>query len=275
MLIPSQSLFAIDNLNNPAAYAAILSETNLVDCTPTPSPCLFYKKVSLFLNRTQFPFLKAVLERVETAQEDLSLRNIFLLEKDTSPIDDEIVYRALVKPKGYASRLFTSESWAEWTEDKTSLGRVIFNYLEFAFQEEAEQKKLVKRSHPLLEKANQEAQELLEDLQRPLIEKIELLRSDHCYHKLDDAELQECDAFEATIGNAIPREFEAEAIDFKMKKNCCKMKLIQNSGKERKVTKLGENETKTPCATLETHLKARIPIYRHSFAIKQGTNPCN
>jgi hypothetical protein len=49
--------------------------------------------------------------------------NKVLLLSVTHPSD--ILNNALTKKEGYASRWFGSESWADWAEDKTSLGKVV------------------------------------------------------------------------------------------------------------------------------------------------------
>lgn len=263
MLIQGNALFAPQNLNVLAAYGAIISETNLPSCTMDPSPCLLYQTANKFLGSSQFPFLQAVLERVELTPDNLSLRNIFIIKNNNSSLDDEIVYRAFVKNMGYVTRILTNETWEEWTEYKTPLGRVVSNFLEYAFNQEEQKAKLVKRSQPWIELANKEAQRLIKDLQRPLMEKIEMLRSDYCYDKAKNAELKGCDTQEigALISNALPRALEARTTRFNIKKDCCRVKMVHLNDETVKV-KISDKETGIPC-TGDTHLVTAIGFYRY------------
>ena len=256
MLIPGNALFANYSLNAPEAYTNIMAETNLPSCTTSPSPCLFQLKAKQFLGSTQFPFLQAILERVEVAQDDLSLRNIFVIKNNNSTLDDELVYRAFLKQEGYHTRLFSSETWEEWAEFKTPLGRVVSNFLEYAFQQEAQKATLVKRSGPLIEKANREAQQLIKDLQRPLIEKIEILRAANCYYKATNAELKGCEKPEMDnlITNALPRDDKTDTVRFKIKKDCCKVKI---SAGPVNVKLLGQN------CTGDAQWLTAVPFYRY------------
>lgn len=250
--------------NTPLATinATIIPETLFPSCHTIPNPCLFFRKAARFLESAAYPYLQAVLERIEMAEDNLRLQNVFLITNNTSALDDEIVYRALVKVNGYTQRFFSSESWDEWTEYKTHLGRVVSNFLEYSVQQEAEQAKLLTRSVPLLEKANEQAQALLTNLQRPLLEKIELVRSLNCYYKAEEAQLNGCNTKEALFRDALPRAKDPNTIRLKIKKDCCKVKLspIENSAK--KAIKLG-----TTCTEDKTHLLTILPFYRY------GGNP--
>lgn len=262
MLVPATSLFAPQNLNIPEAYPVLISETNIVSCSEVPCP--LFKKVNQFIRSERFPFLQAVLERVELTQDDLSLKTIYLIQNNNSTLDDEIVYRAFVKHKGYGSRLFSSETWEEWTENRTPLGRVVSNFLEYAFQGEGQKAKLINRSERWLERANKEAQQLLNNLQRPLMEKIELLRKPFCYDRAKDAELAGCDTpeMEALVSGAVPRAFKPHTIRLNMHKDCCVVKMGQVNAKAHKITLLSEKETGITC-TAETQLVTVLSFHRY------------
>jgi hypothetical protein len=264
MLVQGNGLIATN-----LSYATIISEANLPLCSKPASPCHFYVKANHFISSEQYPFLLAVLERVEIAQDDLSLRNIFLMKNDNSLLDDEIVYRAFVKQTGYISRLFNSaETWDEWTEYKTPLGRVVSNFLEYAFQHKVQQAKLLKRSQPWMEKANHEAQELLKNLSRPLREKIELLRSDQCFDKAKEAKIEKCytPETEALIHHA--RSFQAQSIRLKINEDCCvKMALRNETTVEKKQS--------SDCKNKETQLHANIYFYRNGRLREVFPQYCN
>jgi hypothetical protein len=74
-----------------------------------------------------------------------------------------IIKPSLVKSQGYLNRFFTNESWDEWSNHKTSLGRVVSLYCDYASQAFPKQPELfMKRLNKgLVERANQEAQAVL------------------------------------------------------------------------------------------------------------------
>lgn len=77
-----------------------------------------------------------------------------IVERIAEGYENEIKH-ALYKDKGYFSRLFSSESWDDWTEKRTALGQVVALIQDY---QENPSKQLIKRMKPLLAQANREAQ---------------------------------------------------------------------------------------------------------------------
>ena len=81
-------------------------------------------------------------------------------EEGVAPFED-----ALVKKSGYFTRFFSNESWEDWTQYRTPIGRVINMYCDYIISEEPLAPCISRLDKRLLEVANQDAALLLESLQ--------------------------------------------------------------------------------------------------------------
>ena len=75
------------------------------------------------------------------------------------------VHQALFKQDGYFKRLFSHESWQEWTEDRTALGNVVFQ-LKNCVESNSRIRNFVKKlDREVILEANKQAKALLEKLE--------------------------------------------------------------------------------------------------------------
>lgn len=102
-----------------------------------------------------FPLFKASLQ---TTPPLLSSRKFTPLKEilHKGSLDLDVVF----KKESYFSRLFSSETWDEWTENRTALGQFLSLYRDYC---ENPSKQLIKRMKPLLLQANREAKKLLKN----------------------------------------------------------------------------------------------------------------
>ncbi len=78
---------------------------------------------------------------------------------------NQTIKQALNKPSGYFSRLFSNESWEEWLEPKTSLGKVVNVFANEVKSEPRNRGRLTRHLDiETLQRANAQAEELLKQL---------------------------------------------------------------------------------------------------------------
>ncbi len=80
---------------------------------------------------------------------------------------DSIPQDALVKNNGYFTRFFSNESWQDWCENKTPLGKVVSLYCERVTHSTRLEALMDRLDKKVLEVANQDAALLLKSLQIP------------------------------------------------------------------------------------------------------------
>ena len=100
-----------------------------------------------------------------------SLHRVFVL---MTKVESPRVLRALTKTKGYLKRLFSEESWQEWTQQKTALGRVVQAYDFLSLSEDV----WVERLPPeVILKAEEQAKGLLGQLSMEELDSSEVFGS--------------------------------------------------------------------------------------------------
>jgi len=114
------------------------------------------------------PDPKLVLKIIEKCTEILrqssngsSLKSLHQVLVLTTKIESPRVLRALTKTRGYLKRLFSEESWEEWTQQKTALGRIVQAYEFLGLSEDVWVKRL---SSEVILKAEEQARRLLGQL---------------------------------------------------------------------------------------------------------------
>lgn len=91
-----------------------------IDCAKTKnSPQMFLAEVCKRLER--------ISENPITSRKAKPLKQVLQLMSQ-----DQLPRTALYKPQGYLSRLWSHESWEEWTESRTRLGKVVHFYASVA-----------------------------------------------------------------------------------------------------------------------------------------------
>lgn len=101
----------------------------------------------------------------------ISLEPLAQLLYLTTQEANETIRQAMKKKDGYWKRLFSGESWSEWSEDKTPLGKVITvfaDYMDSSFILEAFMRRL---DIDVIHKANEEAAQLLQVIKNDTEEK--------------------------------------------------------------------------------------------------------
>ncbi|MBS0622397.1 MAG: hypothetical protein JSR80_05520 [Verrucomicrobia bacterium] len=86
------------------------------------------------------------------------------LKKGGEQETNAIIQRALKKENGYFIRLFSNESWDEWLEDKTALGRVVSLFTDYCESSKPLTSFVKRLDEKIIEKANREAANLLSSL---------------------------------------------------------------------------------------------------------------
>jgi hypothetical protein len=107
-------------------------------------------------------FISALKNKVISEKEEISSVQIESLIKILEIIGQEdnlIIKEACLKKAGYLWRLFGDESWEEWAENKSALGRVVSVFRDYA---KYSKKSILNRLAPsLLREANQECEQIL------------------------------------------------------------------------------------------------------------------
>ena len=115
-------------------------------------------------------FIKFLEQNLESQEKNKSLLQVLLKQTLQLPNSEENkqlfgqVSQAFFKQRGYFSRLFSGESWEEWTENRTPLGKVashLRDCIESHTQVDSFTKKL---DEEVVRKANEEAEALLDSL---------------------------------------------------------------------------------------------------------------
>lgn len=79
------------------------------------------------LNRTD-DFIRAIRDKFLEANDQPKLNALKKIIRLSTHESNEILRQSLFKTEGYIQRLLSNESWAQWTEDRTALGKVIFAF---------------------------------------------------------------------------------------------------------------------------------------------------
>ena len=133
------------NPNNHYSPSAHLTENTISSKTTE-----FINKVSqTFFKDTKAPEVKSLNELLQ-----------FVSKNGVDPIRDK-----LTKKTGFFSRFFSTESWTDWLEDKTPIGRVVTLYCERLTGSTGLRALMDRLDRNTLEVANQDAALLLKSLQ--------------------------------------------------------------------------------------------------------------
>ncbi len=141
---------------------------------PNQAPS-FYEQ-NLFIQDTEDiqsranTFIKSLEKNLDTQEGSKSPLQVFLQHivqlspsDETAPVFARIT-QAFFKQKGYFMRLFSEESWEEWTENRTALGKVAAQF-RYCIQSTIELNNCVKKlDGRVIQRANEEAEALLEKL---------------------------------------------------------------------------------------------------------------
>ena len=135
------------NPNNHYSPSAHLTEKTISSKTTE-----FINKMSqTFFKETKAPEVKSLNELLQ-----------FVSKNGVDPIRDK-----LTKKTGFLSRIFSNESWKDWLEDKTPIGKVVSLYCERVTHSTRLEALMGRLDKKVLEVANKDAALLLQSLEQP------------------------------------------------------------------------------------------------------------
>lgn len=145
--------------NGMAAGAAANSMAFHFESTPQATPSGFFSLTKTEVAVQTKDFVDALRTSKDHGLKPLhEILSVMVKEKN------ELIKQALIKPKGFVSRLFSSESWNEWTQDKTALGRVAGLFSDCLNGTVGTARIKGKLSDEVILKANLEAAKVLQEL---------------------------------------------------------------------------------------------------------------
>lgn len=97
--------------------------------------------------------------------QSLQIKPLVQVFKIITQEQNQVIKEALIKPQGYFWRLFSNESWEEWSEHRTALGEVVRVFIHY-IQEEAPVKNQL--SFDTIQRANVQADGLLKQSRHSL-----------------------------------------------------------------------------------------------------------
>ncbi len=161
-LVPFLNLSVVPNRYSPS-YSAL------------PSPSMYNDNENFILTNKQIDhqtfhktaeFIRGLEKKfcnVKFPDAKALKKTIWLVSKQgVSPIQD-----VLLKKSGYISRLFSNESWGEWLEEKTPLGRVISSYCDYLNSTTRADVFIRRFDQEFLEEANRNAAAILKMVNPP------------------------------------------------------------------------------------------------------------
>ena len=104
-----------------------------------------------FFKETKAPEVKSLNELLQ-----------FVSKNGVDPIRDK-----LTKKTGFLSRIFSNESWNDWLENKTAIGKVVSLYCERVTHSTRLEALMDRLDKKVLEVANKDAALLLQSLEQP------------------------------------------------------------------------------------------------------------
>jgi hypothetical protein len=144
---------SVHHFENPLSIPAFVPESWKASETQGVKSPNSMKRATEFIQNLK-PFLpKADLSQLKDLRKVLKIAR-----KEFSPS----LRKACLKEGGYWNRLFSSESWSEWTEHRTAIGRVVSLYADFIENQVPIESFTQRLSGEVLKKANEEAKNYLD-----------------------------------------------------------------------------------------------------------------
>ncbi|MFI5343999.1 MAG: YncE family protein, partial [Chlamydiales bacterium] len=150
------------NMSLSPVYSNVTAFVPPVQTTMENAPC--YRSTSLQeISETARQFIKSLYRIIspENAEYLKPLNEIFnrMISEQNGTIK-----QALNKPSGYLYRLFSTESWEEWLESKTPLGKVLDVFVNCIRSPKARERLIHRLDADILQKASAQAENLLKQL---------------------------------------------------------------------------------------------------------------
>lgn len=114
-------------------------------------------RIQEFVNELEGTFLK-------TSHDHFS--SLAILFKNPAQVPQETMKKHCTKESSYLRRLFSRESWEEWSEHRTDLGKVMALFNDFETSKTRAKNYIKRLTYRTLQKADDEARALLKELQK-------------------------------------------------------------------------------------------------------------
>lgn len=147
-----------------------LSSLPLANYTENREEKLFSKRIERCEAAAKAHLFTDGLQRLVSTEDFHSFRDLKPLSdlfQLMAREENETVKEAFIKKEGYSKRFFSKESWEEWVENRTHLGRVASLYIDYVNGSISQQHLQNTLSSETIRKANGEAAVVLKRLSQP------------------------------------------------------------------------------------------------------------